>query len=189
MISNYYSQIELIKLGFKRLGRNVLISRKASLYSPEEMEIGDNVRIDDFCILSGKIVLGNYIHIAAFSALFGSDVGIFMDDFSGVSSRCSVYSVSDDYSGMAMTNPMIPNEFRNVNKSEIFIRKHALVGATSILLPGADTGVGSSFGSFSLLTKKYNDWGVYCGIPVKRIKDRDQNLLELESKFLKCQKD
>lgn len=35
------------------------------------MTIGSNVRIDDFCILSGRLEFGSYVHIAAYSALYG----------------------------------------------------------------------------------------------------------------------
>ena len=55
----FYTNIELQTLGFKAVGKNVFISNKASIYSPHLIEIGDNVRIDDFCILSGNINLKN----------------------------------------------------------------------------------------------------------------------------------
>lgn len=48
----FYSREQLEKIGFKSLGKNVLISDKSSIYSPENISIGNNVRIDDFCILS-----------------------------------------------------------------------------------------------------------------------------------------
>ena len=67
----FLSKYELLSIGFKEIGDNVLISDKASIYSPELMSIGSNVRIDDFCILSGNIVLHNYIHISAFSVIYG----------------------------------------------------------------------------------------------------------------------
>ena len=84
--------------------------------------MGDNVRIDDFCILSGYIELGNNIHIAAFTALYGGENGIFIDDFANLSSRVSVYSVSDDYSGETMTNPMIPDEYKNVKVNQFTLK-------------------------------------------------------------------
>ena len=62
-MNTFYSENELQKLGIKSYGKNVLIGRNAILYSPESLEIGHDVRIDDFCILSGKITLGSYIHI------------------------------------------------------------------------------------------------------------------------------
>ena len=47
----------------------MLISKKVSIYSPQKISIGNNVRIDDFCILSGNITLGNYCRIAACGAM------------------------------------------------------------------------------------------------------------------------
>ena len=48
----FYSREQLEKIGFKSLGENVLISDKTSIYSPENISIGNNVRIDDFSVLS-----------------------------------------------------------------------------------------------------------------------------------------
>lgn len=66
-MTSFYTEKELPSLGLKKYGRNVKISRHASIYGAQNISIGDNVRIDDFCILSGHIELGSYIHIAAYS--------------------------------------------------------------------------------------------------------------------------
>ena len=63
--SSFFSESELKAIGFLKYGKNVLVSRKASIYNPEQMVLGDNIRIDDSCILSGNIKLGSYIHIPA----------------------------------------------------------------------------------------------------------------------------
>ena len=63
--NSFYKKDELKKLGLKHYGNNVLISRKCSIYSPEKISIGNNVRIDDYCILSGNITIKNYVHISA----------------------------------------------------------------------------------------------------------------------------
>jgi hypothetical protein len=42
----------LIQMGFKSLGENVFISDKASFYNIGKIDVGSNVRIDDFCVLS-----------------------------------------------------------------------------------------------------------------------------------------
>ena len=55
MTTSFYSREELLDLGLKSVGENVRISRKVSIYGAEQISIGDNVRIDDFCILSGII--------------------------------------------------------------------------------------------------------------------------------------
>ncbi|WP_206521858.1 acyltransferase [Thermotoga sp. Ku-13t] len=167
-------------MGFKSVGKNVLISRKASIYRPELIEIGDNVRIDDFCIVSGKIKLGSFIHIAAGCFLFAGEAGITMEDFSGLSARVCVYAVSDDYSGQYMTNPMVPMKFRNVISGHVLIKKHVIVGAGSIILPGVTIGTGAAVGSLSLVNKDVPDWTIVAGIPAKPLKERKKDLLELE---------
>tara|TARA_Y100000385_G_C12735273_1_gene484476 strand:+ start:412 stop:558 length:147 start_codon:yes stop_codon:yes gene_type:complete len=48
MTNSYYSQNELKRLGLCRVGKGVLISKKASIYQASKLSIGDNVRIDDF---------------------------------------------------------------------------------------------------------------------------------------------
>lgn len=70
-MNNFYNKEELKQIGFKSIGEDVLISKKASIYSPKSIIIGDHVRIDDFTILSGNITIGNYVHISAFVSLYG----------------------------------------------------------------------------------------------------------------------
>ena len=48
----FYTREQLEKIGFKSIGENVLISDKTSIYSPQNISIGNNVRIDDYCVLS-----------------------------------------------------------------------------------------------------------------------------------------
>lgn len=48
----FYTREELERIGFKSIGENVLISDKTSIYSPQNISIGNNVRIDDYCVLS-----------------------------------------------------------------------------------------------------------------------------------------
>lgn len=53
LMNSYYSNEEL----------DLLQCKKASIYSAQKISIGNNVRIDDFVILSGRILIGNYVHI------------------------------------------------------------------------------------------------------------------------------
>ncbi len=181
---SFYSEEELINLGLKSYGSNVRISRNACFYGASNISVGDNVRIDDFCILSGYITLGSNIHIAAYTALYGGKDGIVIDDFANLSSRICVYSVSDDYSGETMTNPTIPDEYKNVTSAPVHIGKHVIIGSTSVVLPGVNVAEGSSFGSFSFINRDPEPWSINAGIPFKKIKDRGKNLLELEKKYL-----
>lgn len=75
-MNSFYSENELSSLGFKAVGHDVQISRKASFYGAGNMVIGNHVRIDDFCILSGNITLENFIHIAAGTLVFAGGVAL-----------------------------------------------------------------------------------------------------------------
>lgn len=183
-MTSFYSENELKQLGLKSFGKNVKISRNACFYGVSEISVGDNVRIDDFCILSGHVEIGSFIHIAAYTALYGGEQGIYIDDFANLSSRVAVYSVSDDYSGETMTNPMIPDEYKNVLSAPVHIGRHAIIGSTSVVLPGVTIAEGSSFGCFSFINRSSEPWSINVGIPFKKIKDRSKNLLELEKSFI-----
>ncbi len=183
-VNSFYTQEELAGLGFKSIGSNVLISRKASIYGAKNITIGNNVRIDDFCVLSGKIDLGNHIHLAVGSCYFAGSAGIEIHDFVGVSSRTAIYAESDDFSGYAMPNPVVPDKYRNVTSQKVILHKHVLIGTGCTILPGSEIGEGTSVGSMSLVTKSLEPWGMYVGIPCRKIKDRDKRILQLEKDFL-----
>lgn len=186
MINNFYSLNELKELGFASVGENVLISRKASIYSPAKISIGSNVRIDDFCILSGGqgIRLGSYVHIAAYSALYGGG-GVSVGDFCGVSPRVTLLSESDDFLGNSLPQPFFPKEFKPiVHKGKITLVKHCQIGMNSSVMPGVTLDEGVAIGAHSLVMKDCEEWSVYFGTPAKRFSARKKDILDLEIKFL-----
>lgn len=179
---SFYSGEELKSLGLGRFGEDVRLSRKASFYNPGRISIGSHVRIDDFCVLSageGGIEIGDYVHIAVFCSLIGA-AKIKMADFSGLSSRVTLYSSNDDYTGEFLTNPTIPGRFRGVASQDVFLEKHVIVGAGSVILPGVTLEEGVSIGALSLVNKSCASFGVYFGSPARRIGERKRHLLELE---------
>lgn len=184
-LNSFYKKEEYEKLGLKKVGENVLISRNASIYSPQNISIGNNVRIDDFALLSGKIHIKNFVHISAYTALFGGKKGIYIDDFVALSSRNSIYAVNDDYSGNFMSNPMVPIEYRNVTEGKVMIEKHVMIGSCSIVLPNIKLREGSVFGAMSYIIADSEEWSINVGIPAKKIKERRKNILQLEKEFLK----
>ena len=180
----FLSQQALESLGFKRLGRHVRISDRAALYNTDQLEIGDHSRIDDFCVVSGKIVIGRNVHIAVSCTLAGGTEGATFEDFCGISYGSHVFTQSDDYSGRAMTGPTVPDRFTNVARHAVRVGRHCIVGAGSLILPGVDLADGCSVGAMSLVTKSTEPWGIYVGTPARRIKDRHRDLLELERQYL-----
>jgi galactoside O-acetyltransferase len=184
-MTSFYSKEELSQLGFKSIGDNVLISRKTSFYGISRISIGNNVRIDDFCVLStgnGGIHIGNFVHISIFASLQGEGK-ITLEDFSGISSKVSVYSSNDDYGGDFMTNPTVPSIFTGVIHGDVLICRHALVGSGSIILPGVTLKEGAVVGALSLVNKDCEEFFIYKGNPAKKIVKRSRELLKLEKEL------
>jgi len=173
-------------IGFEAVGENVQISEFARFHGAHRIRIGNHVRIDDFCLLSagsGGIQIGNHVHIATYTSLIGQGA-IFLSDFCNLSSRVSVYSSSDDYSGETLTNPTIPDAFKAVIHQPVTLGKHVIVGCGSVILPGATLEDGVAIGALSLVKSDCQAFGIYAGNPARRVKDRSRSLLELEAQFL-----
>jgi galactoside O-acetyltransferase len=178
---------QLEAMGFRHLGKDVLLSDKAAVYNPGNISIGDNARIDDFCILSagaGGISIGRYIHIGCYSALLGS-APIILHDLAAVSGRVTIYSNIDDTSGEYLVQCTFPMEYRHVIAGEVIIEKQGLVGAGSIIFPKVTIGRGTLVAAMSLVRESCDPFSIYGGVPARKIKSRGQGYLELEKKFLK----
>lgn len=182
----FYTESQLGQLGLKSFGKNVLISDKASLHGCSRIEIGNNVRIDDFCILSageGGIIIGNNVHIATFASIVGKNTIKFCD-FSGISSRVSIFSSSDDYSGKHMTNPTVPDKYKNVHHGDVILEKHVIIGCGAVILPGVTIGEGTAIGAMTLIHKNCKPHKIYHGVPARAIKDRDKGIYEYEKQYM-----
>ena len=184
MDNNFYSKQELLNLGFASVGTHVFISKKASIYNPDKINIGSNVRIDDFCLLSGKITIGNFIHIAAYTSLCGGSAGITLADFVNLSRKIEIFAISDDFSGETMTNPMVPEKFKNILNAPVLLHKHVLVGTSSVILPGVTLEEGCVVGALSLVKNSLPAWTINAGIPARTLHARSKSLLGLEKTFL-----
>ncbi|MFP5392254.1 MAG: acyltransferase [Gammaproteobacteria bacterium] len=180
------SSAAIAAMGFASVGRDVRLSDRASFYNCAAIHLGDRVRIDDFCVLSagaGGIEIGSHIHLAVYTCLIGAG-RIVLGDFCNVSSRVSIYSSSDDYSGQSMTNPMIPEEFTGVRHAPVTLGRHVIVGSGSVILPGVTLHEGAAVGALCLVREDCRAFGIYAGAPARHVKDRKRDLLALEAAFL-----
>lgn len=189
-----FTHDELRSFGFRKLGRNVRIHRTAVLAGCQHISIGDNSRIDCFSLISASergVDIGTCVHIAAGCYLFGGGGRILMEDFSGLSSRVSLYTATDDYSGGAMTNPTVPDEFRKVACGDVILRKHAIVGASCVVLPGVELKLGAAVGALTCVRKSVDEFTVKVGNPRRpqTVGQRGRELLELEERCVDAMKD
>ena len=171
----FLSDGELYKMK-GRFGDNVLISDKCSIYT-NTLVIGNNVRIDDYCILSGSIILGSNIHIGAYCGLYGK-MGIFMRDYTGLSPRCTIFSASDDFGGDYLISPMNPEEYTNVTGGLVLMSEFSQIGAGTVIMPDIIIGEGSAIGAMSFVKHDVPAWQIWAGNPLKFIKNRKKGLLQ-----------
>lgn len=176
-MNSFYTDTELIELGLKSFGENVLVSKKCSIYNAKNISIGNNVRIDDFCILSGNIEIGDFVHISANNALYAK-YGIKIGNFCGISPRCTLLSLTDDFSGNNLISPMVPENFTNILGGEIVLNDFVQIGTNSIIMPGVTFEEGAVCGAFSFIKEDCKSWSVYTGIPAKKIKNREKRAKE-----------
>lgn len=181
----WLTDIQIHEMGFACVGSNVKLSDKASYYNCKAIRLGANVRVDDFCVLSagiGGIDIGTNIHIAVFSTLIGAG-NITLGDFCNISSRVSIYSSNDDYSGASMTNPTVPSEYINPQHADVKVGRHVIIGSGSIVLPGVSLEEGAAVGALSLVKQNCKTFGMYAGVPAIYIGERRCDLLEVERRF------
>lgn len=183
MNNSFYSPEELKTIGFRSVGENVLLSTKASIYSPKTISIGNNVRIDDFCILSGNISIGSFVHIGAYCALYGAH-GITLSNFTGISARTTIYSAMDDFSGESLIGPVYPKSYTNVLGGEVILKQFVQIGAHCVVFPNVIIGEGSVIGACSMVRQSLDSWGIYWGTPATYRKARSKKVKTLARNLL-----
>lgn len=170
-----------------RVGSQVNIHPTVQLFNPRQIFIGDNVRIDCFCVISAGekgVHIGNHVHLAAGVYIFGSGGKVALEDFSGLSSRVSVYTGTDDFSEGFLTGPTVPDAYRKVRQGDVTIRKHVIVGSGTVIMPDVEVGLAAAVGALSFIRKNVQDFDIVAGNPPRVIGRRNPQILDLEKKFL-----
>lgn len=184
----FYCEDELKNFGFLSIGTNVKIAKTCNIVGLENISIGNNVRIDAFTTIiaskNEKTIIGSNIHIGAYCYL-SANYGIEMQDFSGMSQGVKLYTNNDDYSGNSLTNPSIPEEFKNISFGKITLKKHVIIGSNTIILPKVTLEEGVAVGALSFVNKSLKEWKIYMGCPIKVIRERSKKIIELEDQYYK----
>jgi acetyltransferase-like isoleucine patch superfamily enzyme len=171
----------------KYCGKNVIIGKTVRIRYPHLVSIGDNCIIDDFTYISTKLDLQGYNHISAGCKIIGgSNSELIMRPFSTFSPNVVIVAGSDDYlSGIA--TPMVGSEYKgNVQYGTVTVGRHSIVGTGSVVLPNITINDGATVGALSLVNRDLDEWGLFVGIPAKKLKARDkEKILQFEVDFFK----
>lgn len=182
--ADFLTPEELGNLGIENAKeRNILIHSTAVIVNFDNIRFGSHIRIDPFVVLScADLILGNFIHIATASGIFGT-APVVLGDFSNLSSKVLIYSSSDDYSGASMTNPTVPAKFKDVDNAPVEIGRHCIIGAQSTVLPGSILGEGAAVGSGALVKGVLAPWSISVGSPARTVKQRQKGCLAKEAQL------
>jgi acetyltransferase-like isoleucine patch superfamily enzyme len=172
-------------LGFLSIGQDVVVWPQAKIVLPENISLGDSVIIDDFVLLMGgrKTTIGSFVHLASFVSVVGGGEFV-IEDFAGISSGGRVYTGNDDYLGECLTGPTVPFPYRVPTRSFVHIKKHAIIGANAVILPGLVVGEGAAIGAGAVVTKDCEPWMIYVGSPARVLRSRPkERMLHLEAQL------
>ena len=176
----YLSEEEVSRMGFRHCGSGVMISDRAAIYDRHTITISDNCRIDDFCLLSGELIIGPYTHLAPYAMLAGGEAGINIGKYVTIAYGVKVFSETDDYSGNGLVGSLVPRRLKTtLEKGTIFIGDFCILGTNSTIMPGARLEEGVAVGAHTLVKTNLEGWGVYCGVPAARLKNRSRRVKDL----------
>jgi acetyltransferase-like isoleucine patch superfamily enzyme len=167
---------ENIKKDLGYCGENVFIGHNVVFTNPKKVFLGDNVRIDPFCLITTELEIGQYAQICSHSVLGGGaqhKITLGKWNFIGYGSK--LFCASEDYGGDF--GPV--NEFWGNNKifrGDITFKDYSGIASNVIVLPGVTFPTGCTIGANSFVyTKTFlTEWSVYIGNPLKFHKSRNK---------------
>jgi galactoside O-acetyltransferase len=172
----------LEKLGFLRLGDDVLIHATAVIVDCGRISLGSRVRIDPYVVISnrGGVVFGNNIHIGSHTVMAGAGA-IAIDDYVNISHHVGIYTSNEDVSGRSLSHPTVPGGMART--ASIAFARHSGVGAASLVLPGARFAEGAILGAMSRVGRPLKPWTLYAGVPARRSRERRRDILALAEAY------
>lgn len=87
----------------------------------------------------------------------------------------STYKIHGMYSA-----EFVPEQCHEIEYGDITIKDDAYIGANCTLMPGVTIGEGAVAGANCLVNKDLEPWGIYVGVPCKKIGDRRKPPKEIE---------
>lgn len=161
------------ELGLARVGKDVIIWPLAKLVQPDVISIGDCVIIDDFTFIVGgrRTELGSFVHIASFVSVTGGGEFI-VSDFANISTGTKILTGTDNFTGANLMGPVVPDRYRDVERSFVRLERFTTVGASSVVLPGVTIGEGAVIGAGSVVLRSCEPWCIYVGVPARLLRRR-----------------
>lgn len=148
----------------------------AVFFGRKHLVLARHVRIDAYAVVTASahgVALGEFSHLGVASQVFGSQGRVTIGRGVGISSRVTIFTGSDDYTGGHLCTPTLPDTFRNVQRGDVTIEDGVVVGCGAVILPGVTIGKGASIGALSLIKRDVAPFTIVCGPNQRLLGHRD----------------
>jgi acetyltransferase-like isoleucine patch superfamily enzyme len=187
----------LRKLLYPRLlgacGRNVSFGVNVTLRHPRKIRLGDDVAVDDGCVLDAKgtanegIRIGRRVFLGRNTILACKDGDIVLDDGVNISYQCAVFSASSVRIGadtlLAAFCYVVGggHEFRRTDvpvirqgrpSKGIDVGPGCWLGAGAVILDGVSVGHDAVIGAHAVVTDDVPAFAIAAGAPARVVRDR-----------------
>ena len=176
-------------------GRNVSFGTGVVLRHPGKIRIGDDVAIDDGCVLDAKgaanhgIDIGSRVFLGRHTLLACKEGDIVLEDGVNISYNCTVFSASSVRIGREtllaaycyvvggghdFDRPDLPVVQQARPSQGIVVGAGGWLGAGSIVLDGVTIGPSAIVGAHAVVTQDVPAFAIVAGAPARVVRDRRQ---------------
>lgn len=132
-----------------------------------QVTMGENCRIDPFVTITGRVTLGNNVHVGVGVCIFGGG-GVTVGDCVSLSPGCKIFSATEDADSGMLSNPTVtPHSART---APVIIGARSVIGSNAVVMPGVSIGDDSQVGALSFVNGSLEGGQIYAGIPVRRLR-------------------
>ena len=125
---------EVVKTTLACAHPSVRIGHGCSFFSPESVFLGDRVRIDANCVVTGGLLCRGDNHISSFVWMNGKDQTVTLGRWAFIGAGSKLVTASDDYTGAY--GPIGPSGKNRMDRGDITIGNFAGIAIGTTLLPG-----------------------------------------------------
>lgn len=167
-ISLFFRRLYLTFLGVK-FGRNLILKGRIDVTSPENIELGNNVKLGKEVYLGAwakaKLVIGNNSYIGRWTIILAHQSVIIGNDCS-IAPGCHITDVNHGI------KPGVLIREQALVAAPLNIGNDVWVGAGSSILPGVTIGDGAVVGARSVVTHDIPPNAIVAGAPAKILRYR-----------------
>ena len=175
-------------------GRNVLFGQNVVLRHPHKIRIGDNVVIDDNCLIDAKgetnrgIAIGNGVFIGRNTILSCKNGDIDIEDGANIGFNCELFSASRVRVGRNTliaaycyliggdhdyANPELPVLEQGRRSAGVDVGEGAWLGAGAKVLDGVTIGNRAIVGAGAVVRESVSEGSIAVGVPARIVGHRD----------------